>query len=46
MQFNILSRMRLWQKFAVIGVLALAAVAVPYAQFFSYRAGGDRFRGK
>lgn len=34
MQFNILSRMKLWQKFALLGVLGLAAVAVPYAQFY------------
>ena len=34
MQFNVLSKMKLWQKFALLGVLGLAAVAVPYAQFY------------
>ena len=34
MKFNLLSKMRLWQKFAVLGVLGLASVAVPYTQFF------------
>jgi twitching motility protein PilJ len=34
MQFNLLSKMKLWQKFALLGALGLAAVAVPYAQFY------------
>ncbi len=34
MQFNFLSRMKLWQKFALLGVLGLAAVAVHYTQFY------------
>ena len=34
MQFNVLSKMKLWQKFALLGVLGLVAVAVPYAQFY------------
>ena len=34
MNFNFLNRMRLWQKFALLGVVAAAAVAVPYYQFY------------
>lgn len=32
MKINFLSRMRLWQKFALLGVLALVALASPYVQ--------------
>jgi twitching motility protein PilJ len=32
MKINFLSRMRLWQKFALLGVLALVALAAPYVQ--------------
>ena len=34
MKINFLSQLRLWQKFALLGVLGLAAVAVPYTQFY------------
>jgi twitching motility protein PilJ len=34
MKTNFLSQLRLWQKFALLGVLGLAAVAVPYTQFY------------
>lgn len=34
MKTNFLSRMRLWQKFALLGALVLVAVAAPYTQFF------------
>jgi twitching motility protein PilJ len=33
-KWNLLQRMRLWQKFALLAVLAVAAVSVPYVQFF------------
>jgi twitching motility protein PilJ len=32
-KINVLPRMRLWQKFTVLGVLAVIAVAVPYVRY-------------
>ena len=42
-KWNFLQRMKLWQKFALLGTLALAAVAVPYARFFQSAQDGIDF---
>lgn len=40
---NILPQMRLWQKFALLGALGLAAVAVPFYTYFDSKRDGIAF---
>lgn len=42
-RWNFLNRMRLWQKFLLLGVLALVSVAVPYNEFLRTSEGGVEF---